>query len=159
MHYPPAPVFNDRQVRVLTPRQPRAVEEADRAGGKHEEVQQGCDARRCLEGRTSGANHQEEPDQQSNEQQNLPAAAQIDILVALMSPKERVGVGELVLDAHPFAGQRSHDNEEQGAEQHMDAKCLELRFLSADQRSDEETGGQPGGGDPEDAESARARCE
>ena len=76
MDHPPAPVFHDRQVRVLAPRQARAVEQADGAGGQQEQAEQAAAARRrlCSAG-SDGADHQEQPDQQPDEQQDLPARA------------------------------------------------------------------------------------
>ena len=152
MDHPPAPVFDDGQVGVLAPGEAGAVEEADGPGGEQEEVQQVALFAGDLERRARGADHQEQPDEQSNEQQNLPAAAQIDILVPLVPPEEGVGIGEFVLDAHPFAGERADHNEQQGAEQDVDAERLELGLFAADERSDEETGGEPGSGNPEDAD-------
>jgi hypothetical protein len=69
-----------------------------------------------------------------------------------MAPHKSIRIGELVLHAHPLAGERSHHNQEQCAEQNVHAESLELRFLAADERSNEEPGGQPGGGDPEDSD-------
>ena len=68
--HPPAPVFDDRQVRVLAPGQARAVEQADGAGGDSSKSHSSC----CcspgfLQGRTQHADHQEQPEQQADEQQ------------------------------------------------------------------------------------------
>lgn len=57
-----------------------------------------------FERRPDGADDQEEPDQQADEEKDLPATAEVHVFVALMAPEEGVGVRELVLDAHPFAG-------------------------------------------------------
>ena len=119
-------------MRVLSPGQPRSVEEPDRAGRKQEEAEQTAVFAIYLERWKRGPNHQEKPDQQANEQQDLPTPAEVHVLVALMSPEERVGVRELVLDAHPFAGKGSHDNQEQGAEENVHAEGLQLRLLAAD---------------------------
>jgi hypothetical protein len=70
----------------------------------------------------------------------------------LMAPQKGIGVGEFVLDAHPFAGERARHHQQQSPEQNVDAERLELGFLAADQRSDEQTCSEPGGGDPEDAD-------
>ena len=122
------------------------------AGGHDEEPQQLALLAGVLQRRANRAHHQEEPDQQSDEQQNLPGASQIDVFVALMAPEKRVGIAQLVHDAEPLSGHGTDDNQQQRAEQHIDAEALEFRLVPADQRADEEAGGQPRRGDPEDAQ-------
>ena len=63
---------------------PGAVEQADGAGGEQEERTAGC---RCSPASCSagqhGADHQEQPEQQADEQEDLPDPAEVDVLVAL----------------------------------------------------------------------------
>ena len=67
------------------------------------------------------APHQQQPEEQADEQQDLPDAAEVDVLVALW-PNQNQQVAELLLDAQPLAGQRADDDDEQRAEQHVDAE-------------------------------------
>ena len=50
-----------------------------------------------------------------------------------------------------MAVEPTHDDD-QRPEQHVDAELLELRLAARQQRRDVEAGGEPGGGDPEDAD-------
>ena len=50
------------------------------------------------------------------------------------------------------AGQRADHDDQQADEQEVHARALELRLVAGDGRGDEQARGQPGGGDPEDAE-------
>ena len=104
------------------------------------------------QGRPQNSNHQEQPEQQADEQGDLPGSPQVDVLVALMAEVERNRIGHLVVNAQPFAGQRTDHDEQQRQKQDIDAQALSLRFLLADQRADEQPGRQPGRGDPEQAQ-------
>src|SRR5579872_1789211 len=92
MHNPPAPVFDKRQVRMLSPRQTRSVEEADRGRRHDEQPQQRFVFGRRFERRPDRPDDEEEPDEQPYQQQNLPAAPEIDIFIALVAPHERSAV-------------------------------------------------------------------
>ncbi len=149
VHDPPPPVFDHRQMRVPAPRQAGAVEQGDRSG-RHGQQR---DELLCFAGfsqrRQQHADHQEQPQQQADHQSDLPDSAQVDVLVPLMSEVERHRVGQLVLNAQPFAGQRADDDQQQRPEQHVDAESLAFRFVIADQWADEQPGRQPRRGDPE----------
>ena len=110
------------------------------------------------EHRQNRSEGEEQPDQQTREQQPLPASAEIDIFVTLVAPKECGAVGKLILDAQPFASERPDDNQEQRAEENVNSELLIFRFIAADQRGDEESSRQPGRGDPRKYPVARARC-
>ena len=99
------------------------------------------------------AQHQRGPQQQADEQIDLPEAAEVEIFIALVAEPEieRAG-GDMAVDREPFAGERSDDDHQQADEQEIDAEALELRFSAAQQRRDIEPGGQPGGRDPQDGE-------
>src|SRR5262249_14083481 len=98
------------------------------------------------------AEHEREPDEQSEEQRALPHAPEIEILPALMSPVEGRGIGKPSVDAQVLARERAHDDQDERAEQHVDAQPLSLWLGAAAERTDEETGGEPRGRDPEEPE-------
>ena len=98
VHHPPAPVFGDRQVRVPAPHQTRAVEEPR----SRRELRKNSASRwrlstRPADRRPQRAAHQSEPDEQSDEQEDLPESAEIDVLVALMAEPEVRHEAELLL--------------------------------------------------------------
>ena len=75
-------------MRVLAPGQAGAVEQADGAPAEIRKSQSRC---RCspgfLQRRPDGADHQEQPEQQAGEERDLPDAAEVDVLVALVAPQ------------------------------------------------------------------------
>src|SRR5262249_13165745 len=103
------------------------------------------------------AKHQREPDQQSEEQPRLPHAPEIEILPALMSPVEGRDIGKPSVDAQVLARERANDDDEERGEEHVHAEPLSLWLGAADERTDEETGSEPRGGDPEEPELQRPR--
>ena len=107
---------------------------------------------RVLDCRPERAAHKEEPDEQADEQEDLPEPSEVDVFIALMAEPEVGDEPELLLDAEPFAGQRADDDDEQASEQEIDAKALAFRFIARNGRRDEQSGGEPRRGDPEDAE-------
>ena len=62
-----------------------------------------------LQRRLDAAPHQPEPEGQADEEQDLPEATEIDVLVALRAEPEPE-VAELLLDAEPLAGERADDD-------------------------------------------------
>src|SRR5215471_7683645 len=96
-----------------------------------------------------GPHNERKPDQQPCEQQGLPAAAEIDVLVTLMTPIKRHAVRKLVRDREPFTGHRSSNHNQKCQEKNIDAEPLSPGLLSANQRADEQAGGEPCGGYPE----------
>src|SRR5579884_2255859 len=98
------------------------------------------------------ARHKGQPDEQAGQQEQLPEAAQIDVFITLMAEPEPGVTVQFLLHAQPLAGQGTNDDDQEGGEEDVDEEALPLRFTSADGRSDEQAGGQPGGGDPEDAQ-------
>jgi hypothetical protein len=133
VNHPPAPVLDNRKMGVLSPGEARAVEQADGPGGQYEEPQQLTLVAGIFQGGTNRPHHQGEPDQQSDEQQNLPRAPQIHVLIALVAPEKRVGIAQLVHDAEPLAGHGTGDDQQQGSEQHIHAEALKFRLISAHQ--------------------------
>ena len=149
---PPAPVFDHRQVRVLAPGQTRAVEQADGDRRQEEDDRERLALARLSQRRPKRTAHQDKPDHQPGKQQDLPEPAKIDIFPTLVTEPEIHVEVEVLLDAEPFAGHRADDHDEQRAEQHVNADLLEFRLAAAQRRGEIETGGEPCGRDPEDAE-------
>ena len=151
--HPPAPVFDDRQVRVLSPRQTRAVEQADGAGGEQEEHEQtalfaGDFERRARwpgppgTARSTGRRTAESASRGRDRRTRSPDGPRGTrwrreslFWTLIHSPASEPTTITSRAPNRTFTPRR-----------------LELRFLAADQRADEQAGGQPGGGDPEDAD-------
>ena len=126
MHHPPSPVFDHRQLRVLSPRQAGAVEQGDGAGRDGQQRHQLFLLSLLSQRRSQNANHQKQPQQQADEQGDLPGPAQVDVFVALMTEIERQRVRHLVLNAQPFAGQRADHHDQQRQEQDIHPQALPL---------------------------------
>src|SRR5690606_27652433 len=90
--------------------------------------------------------------QQSDEQRRLPHAAEIDVFITLMSEPEPEVARKQVHNAHPLPDHRTEHDNEQSAEQHVNAELLKFRLVAADIRCDEKPGGEPRRSDPENAE-------
>ena len=151
--HPPAPVFDDRQMRVLSPRQARAVEQPDGAGGEQEEPEQAALLAGCLQA----------PDESRAPPGTARAAVRRTAGSASRGPDRRIrspdgprgtrwrrracsGCSAIRRSSSPTTITSSAPNSTWTPER------LELRLLAADQRPDEQAGGQPRRGDPEDAE-------
>src|SRR5262249_46848291 len=93
------------------------------------------------------------PQQQPNEQIDLPEAAEIEILIPLIAEPEveRTGAHPPV-DGEPLAGKGTDHDHEQADEQEVDSEPLELRLTSTEQRRHVDSGGEPGGGDTENGQ-------
>ena len=100
-----------------------------------------------LRAATIRTSHSTKPD----EQQDLPEASEIDVFITLAAEPEP-HIAKTLLDAKPFAGERSADHENQCTEECVDTEPLVLRFVSADGRANIESGGQPRRRDPEDGD-------
>ena len=94
------------------------------------------------ERRLESRDHQHKPKNQSDEQEYLPEAAEIDVFITLAAEPEP-HVAETLLDAHPLAGERTADYEDQRAEECVDAKPLILWFVTADRGSNVKACRQP----------------
>ena len=95
------------------------------------------------------AQHQDEPQHEPGEEGDLPGAAEVHVLVALVAEPEARVEAELLVDGQPLAGERPDHDEEQRAEQDVHAQTLEPRLAPADGRRQEEAGGQERRRDPE----------
>src|SRR5678815_2330713 len=96
---------------------------------------------------------QREPEEQPGQQRDLPETSEVDVLIAAVTEVEpRRSGSEQLLDAEPLSRQRPDDDQQKRAEEHVDPESLPARFDAAHGRANVETGGQPGGGNPEDAD-------
>ncbi|MPM33623.1 hypothetical protein SDC9_80200 [bioreactor metagenome] len=167
---PPAPVFLDRQVPAVGHPESRAEEAGDGQGAQQQHDDQralpaGGQRRglgRPVDLATAGppdrrphpAGDQEEPEEQADEQADLPDPGQVEVLLAggAEPPVDRQTVAHVAHDRQPLADHGAGHHDDERPEQHVDAEPLVLRLATADGRGDVQTGGEPGGGDPQDAE-------
>src|SRR5690606_37132705 len=99
------------------------------------------------------ADHQEEPEEESDEQRDLPGPSEVDVLVAAVPEPEPGGaVTEVLEDAEPLSDERADDDDEERSEEHVDAEALPFRLATADRRSDVESGREPGRRNPKNSE-------
>ena len=148
--HPPAPVLHHRQVAAGAEEEAGGVHQADRRGRAREHQHQRAPGVAAPERRPEGAHHQGQPEDQPDEQADLPEAAEVDVLIALLAEPEAGVEAQALVDRQPLAGQRAGDDDQKGAEQDVDAEALEARLAATDRRRQEEPGGEEGGGDPED---------
>src|SRR5580700_3065513 len=106
MHYPPAPVLGRHQIAALAVHQSGSVEKRDRNTGNQEHHQQRIALVALCEGRPKSAPHKPQPEDQPDEQQDLPEAAKVDIFITLCAEPEPV-IAEAMLNAEPLARERS----------------------------------------------------
>ncbi len=152
MNNPPAPVFGNGQVRLASPHQACTVESRNGDGGDEEHGEQGTALRSGLEGGHQGARHQEQPDHQADEEEQLPEPAEVNIFISLVSQPEILDQSELLHHAEPLTDQRSHNDHEEGQEQEVDTQSLESGFLATHCGCQVKSRGQPGGCDPENGQ-------
>ena len=154
MHHPPAPVFDHRQMRVLSPGQTGAIEQGDRGRRHRNSAQQAVSDRPASAAPASSTRTIR--NSQSNRPTNkadLPDSAQIDVLVTLMAEIERDRVGQLVVNAQPFAGQRTdHDHASSAPNSMLTPKRCPFGSWSLTSGPMNKPGGEPRRGDPEHAE-------
>ena len=131
VNYPPAPVFRGDQRAALAVHQAGSVEQRDRDARDQEQHQQRMILVASRQRRLDAAPHQPQPEDQPDEQEDLPDAAQVNVFVTLRSQPEP-HIAELLLNAHPFAGKRADDDHDDCDEQNVHAKALSLRFGAAD---------------------------
>ena len=120
MHHPPAPEIGDRE-RLLDPGQrdhAEHIEDRDVDGGGPDQVFEPDAPRPELPrrlpqhraGRPQRAEHQPAPDQQADEEADLPEPAELDVGQALIAEPEPAAV-DIAHDAEPVADQRAGDDE------------------------------------------------
>ncbi|ABA47752.1 hypothetical protein BURPS1710b_2803 [Burkholderia pseudomallei 1710b] len=153
VHEPPSPVLDHRVVGVLPPRERRRVEEPDARGGQeHHADQAAAFGGLVLQRGHQRAAHQEQPEQQADEEQDLPDAAHARVSEPLIADPEREVRAEMLERAEPAGDGRADDDEDQRPEQHVHAEFLQLRLAAGQQRRDIEARREPGGRDPEHSE-------
>src|SRR4051812_28284767 len=97
------------------------------------------------DGWLESAIHEEEPEDESDEEQDLPYSAEVNVFVSLRAEPEPQ-VAELLLNAEPLAGKRSDYDRDERDKQCVHARALKFGLLAAYGRSDEESSGKPRGG-------------
>src|SRR5690606_4597840 len=138
VHDPPAPVFHDGDVRTLAIEQAGTVEQADRHNGTGEQGQQVLVAF-LPERRQNAAQHQQQPEGQAQELDDLPYAAELDVLVTLVAKPEIEVFRHDLLDGEVVADIRAHHQYDQRPEQDIDAQLLILGvFAAVDDRHQEQ---------------------
>ena len=143
------------EVRVPAPHQAGAVEEGDGGGGDQEQAEQ---AGGCSPGlRKAGhkrADHQAEPEEQADEQEDLPEAAEVDVLVALGGRTRSSCRAPCVccMPSHSPASEPTTMMSRQTKRKLTPDALVACGSWPETAGRDEQAGGQPGGGDPEDAE-------
>ena len=98
-----------------------------------------------------GAEHEDDPEEQTDREQQLPEASEVEILRALVAEPEPE-IAEPIVDAEALADEATADDDGKRAEQRERAETLHRWFLTADEWCEEETTRDPRGGDPENGE-------
>ena len=111
MNYPPAPVFSGDEMAALSVHQSSGVEERDGNAGDEEEDQKRAVFALANQSRLESCDHQDKPENETDEQKYLPEAAEVDVFITLAAEPEP-HVAEPLLDAQPFAGEGPADNED-----------------------------------------------
>ena len=95
VHDPPAPVVGDGDVRARRVEEADRVEQRDRDRGVEEQVGEAALVLLGRERRLHRAVHEAEPEQHPTDEADLPDAAELDVLVALVADEPAVRAGEL----------------------------------------------------------------
>ena len=148
---PPAPVLHDGEVRLRREEEAGAVEEADGGRGAREHQDEGAGVVAAPRGREDRAEHQDEPEDEADEEGDLPDAPEVDVLVPLVAEPEAQVEREDLVDREVLPGERPGDDDEERAPEDVHAEALELRLVPSDDRGEEEARREEGGRDPEDA--------
>ena len=85
VHDPPAPVVGDRHVRARRVEEADRVEERDRDRGVEEQVREAALVTLGLQRRLDARGHEDEPEHHPGDERDLPDAAELDVLVALVA--------------------------------------------------------------------------
>ena len=102
--------------------------------------------------RPQAPEHQPQPEEEAHEEPDLPHPPQVHVLEALVAEEVGEREREILLHGQPLAHQGATDHHHQGAEEDVHPEALVPRLGAAEQRRQVEAGGEPGGGDPEDAQ-------
>ncbi len=147
---PEAPVVDHGEVGAGAEEERGQVEERDRRRRVEEERGQ-LGALAVADRRPQRPVHEHEPAREADRQQELPEAAEVQVLRALVAEPEPQAA-EAVVEAQPLAAEAAEDDDGEGREQREHTRALPAGLGAADDRREEEAAGHPGGGDPEDGE-------
>lgn len=96
--------------------------------------------------------HQEQPEEKSDSQEQLPKSSKIRILIPLV-PKPEVCVQPKTLpDRKPLTGHGTDNDDQQTHKEKIDEKTLVFWFATGDCRSHKQPGCDPGGCNPKDSQ-------
>ena len=87
---------------LTTIHQPCGIEEGDSQRSDDEERQQVAVLILALEGWDQGTDHQEEPEDEPDQQEDLPHTSELYVLIALVSEPEVLDEPELLHHTHPL---------------------------------------------------------
>src|SRR5262249_11361747 len=110
VHYPPAPVFDHADVRLPAVHEARAIEQGDGPCRESEHQDESAPFTPFGESWPNDPEHQDEPEEESEEQTTLPDAPQVQVLPALMAPVEGRSIGQPAMDTQGLTGQRADDD-------------------------------------------------
>ena len=126
---PPAPVLGVGEVAALAVQEAGHVEQRDGDRAVQEHVREPAAVLFRQKRRADGAHDQHQPDDHPGDEEDLPDAAQLDVLVALVSEEEAVRA-EASLDGQPCSGKRTQDDDHHRHEQKDRQRPLPLRLLA-----------------------------
>ena len=155
---PEAPELDRGEVVAGACDQPDRIERGNRAGGQEEEPRH---VPHVLAGEPPAqrAPEHEQPDEQADDEQDLPEAGEVEVLEALQAEPVGCDVLEHAVEREERADQRSEDDDGEGAEEGERELALVLRLPPGDHRREEDPGGDERGSSTQtDRGAARARC-
>ena len=135
---------------MLAPHQPGTVKQADSERRYQHEIDQRFAALLLKHG-PQRSHDQCNPQEQSDQQVDLPEPAKVDIFIALMTEPE-IGrqIVEETVDCRPLPGKRADHDDQQADEQEIDPEPLKFGIAADKHWRDIESGGEPSGGNPQD---------
>ncbi len=153
MHDPPAPVFGDRQVGVAVVEEPGTEQQCDAGRREQQQDQEVFVGTRFADGGHQTTHHQDQPDQQTGEDQELPKAPHIEELVALMpKPVDQRGIGYLSGQGEPLTGERAQNGDHQRRPQGIHTQSLQGGLGPGDQWRQIQSRAEPGRRNPQHRE-------
>ena len=147
---PEAPEVGDREAVARAGEQADRVEGRDRQRG--EEEQPGHVAHvLALEAPAQTAVEDRHPEEEPDHQQDLPEAAEVEVLEPL-DAEDRAVLAEPAVDAAELADQAAEDDDGERREQPVGEPVLAARLAPGDHRRQEDAGREERGRDEEDRE-------
>ena len=151
MNHPPAPILGCHQLAALTVHEAGCIEERNRYAGDEKEQEQRPVLALANERGLERRHHQDKPQNEADEQQNLPESSQVNIFIPLAAEPEPQ-IAKALLDAQPFSRERTANHENQRAKEYINTEPLELGLVAADRWSDIKSCCQPRSRNPEDGQ-------